>query len=175
LITTNNNKIYKKLLIIRNQGQTRRYNHVMLGNNYRMTDVQAAIGIEQLKKINLILKNKNKIAAYYSSHLINVKGLKIPEIPEYVTQNGWYNYTIRVNPKVRDKLVKHLSKNGIETRVSFPPVHIQPYYKRKFKFKKSQFPKSFKCYQEIIDLPIWSNLKRKDLDYIISKIKSFFK
>lgn len=175
LITTNNNKIYKKLLIIRNQGQTKRYNHVMLGNNYRMTDVQAVIGIEQLKKINLILKNKNRIASYYSSKLINIKGLKIPEIPKYVTQHGWYNYTIRVDPKIRDKLVKYLSEKGIETRVSFPPVHIQPYYKKKFKFKKSQFPKSFKSYHEIIDLPIWSNLKREDLDYIISKIKFFFK
>ena len=55
--------------------------------------------------------------------------MKIPELPEYVTQHGWYNYTIRVDPKIRDKLIKHLSKNGIETRVSFPPVHIQPYTK----------------------------------------------
>ena len=65
--------------------------------------------------------------------------MKIPELPEYVTQHGWYNYTIRVDPKIRDKLIKHLSKNGIETRVSFPPVHIQPYYKRIFKFKKINF------------------------------------
>ena len=69
------------------------------------------------------MKNKNKIASYYSSKLINIKGLKIPELPEYVTQHGWYNYTIRVDPKIRDKLIKHLSKNGIETRVPFPPLY----------------------------------------------------
>ena len=160
MITTNNNKICKKLLIIRNQGQTKRYNHVMLGNNYRMTDVQATIGIEQLK-INLILKNKNKIASYYSSKLINIKGLKIPELPEYVTQHGWYNYTIRVDPKIRDKLIKHLSKNGIETRSLFLLFIFNLI--KEYSNLKNQFPKSFKSYREIIDLPIWSNLKEKIL------------
>lgn len=175
LITTNSKQIAEKLRIIRNQGQTKRYHHVLLGNNYRMTDIQATIGIEQLKKIKSNLIKKEKISNYYSKKLSFIKELRVPSIPAYVTQHGWYNYTIRVNPKLRNKLVNYLDKNRIETRISFPPIHIQPYYKNLFGFRINQFPNSINSYNEIIDLPIWPNLKKKDQDYIILKIKNFFK
>ena len=100
-ITTNNKNLYKYLLQIRNQGQSKRYHHVMIGNNYRMTDIAAAIGIEQLKKLKTIIRNKNKIANFYNKNFNKIKQIVLPVIPKYVSQHSWYNYSIIVDEKKR--------------------------------------------------------------------------
>ena len=161
MVVTNNKKLYEKLKIIRNQGQIGRYNHVLLGNNFRMTDIMASIGIEQVKKIKKITTEKNKIANFYNKELSKIYQIQIPYIPKYVTQHSWYNYSIKVDEKFRNKLVKYLKKNGIETRLSFPPIHIQPYYVKKFKYKKNLCPNAYKAYLKFIDLPIWFGLKKE--------------
>ena len=131
MIVTNNNLLSKKLKIIRNQGQNRRYNHIVLGNNYRMTDVSASIGLIQLSKLKLSLKKKEKIAKNYNFFFKKNLNIQTPFIPNYVTQHSWYNYSIKVQAKYRNDLIEYLSKQGIETRLSFPPVHIQPYWQEK--------------------------------------------
>ncbi len=173
-ITTNNKKLYNKLKIIRNQGQEGRYNHTHLGNNYRMTDINASIGLAQINKINKIIKDKNLIAKRYNKYFSKIKEIELPVLPKYVSQHSWYNYCIKVDPKLRDKLIRYLTKNKIETRISFPPIHIQPYYKKNLIFKKKDFLISNKIYSQIIDLPIWSGLSLKQQNYIIRKVSSFF-
>ncbi len=175
VITTNNKKLAKKLKIIRNQGQDRRYNHILLGNNFRMTDVTASIGVEQIKKLRKILKKKQTIAEYYDKELKKIKGITTPYLPKYVTQHSWYNYSIKLKKNLRNKLIKFLEKKGIETRLSFPPIHIQPFYVKKFKFKKNQFSNAYNSYQTFLDLPIYADLSEKKLRYIIKNIKIFFK
>ncbi len=175
LIVTNNYKLYKKLKIIRNQGQTSRYNHILLGNNYRMTDIQATIGVVQLRKLNKIIKEKNKIANFYNKNLKNLKQIELPFVPNYVSQHAWYNYAIKVSPKIRNKLVKFLAKEGIETRKSFPPIHIQPLYKKKLKNQQKHLIESSNAYNCLIDLPVWYGMKYQDKIKISSSIKKFFK
>ena len=175
VITTNNKSLAKKLRMIRNQGQNRRYNHILLGNNYRMTDVTAAIGVEQLKKLKIILKKKQLIAEFYNKELNKIEGITVPFVPQFVTQHSWYNYSIKLKKNLRDKLIRFLENKGIETRLSFPPIHIQPYYIKKFKFKKNQFINSIGSYQTFLDLPIYANLNKKDLNYVINSIKIFFR
>jgi dTDP-4-amino-4,6-dideoxygalactose transaminase len=174
-VTTNNKKIYEKLKIIRNQGQDKRYNHVVLGNNYRMTDLCASIGITQLKKINRIIQQKNKLAKIYTKELKKNKNITPPFIPDYATQPSWYMYSIKVKKKFRNKLINFLKKNNIDTRLSFPPVHIQPYYVKKFKFKRSQFVNAINSYDSFVDIPIWYGMKKKTQYYIIKKLNAFFK
>ena len=175
MIVTNNQDLYKKLNIIRNQGQTKRYHHTMLGNNYRMTDIMASIGIEQLKKIKKIIIEKNKLAKYYNKKLSQIKGVEIPFIPNYVSQHSWYNYSIQVDKNKRNKLVNFLRLNGVETRLSFPPIHIQPYYKKNFNFKKNHCINAINSFYRLIDLPIWFGLKKKEQDKVVNLIKKFFK
>ena len=117
MVVTNNKKLYEKLKIIRNQGQIGRYNHVLLGNNFRMTDIMASIGIEQVKKIKKITTEKNKIANFYNKELSKIYQIQIPYIPKYVTQHSWYNYSIKVDEKFRNKLVKYLKK--MELRLDY--------------------------------------------------------
>ena len=174
MVVTNSKHLSEKLRIIRNQGQNTRYNHIILGNNYRMPDILAAIGIEQIKKLKKIIIKKNKIAAKYNKELSKIKDLKIPYIPSYVSQHAWYNYAIRVNPRVRNKLINYLRNKKIETRLSFPPIHTQPYYKEKFKFTKKYAPQADEVYKEFIDIPIWTDLKTIQQTRIINSIKFFF-
>lgn len=175
LVVTNSGKLYKKLKMIRNQGQLSRYNHIILGNNYRMTDIQASIGIVQLKKLNRIIKNKNKTAKFYNDRLKKLKNVILPYVPNYVSQHAWYNYSIKVNPKIRNKLIKFLKKNGIETRISFPPIQIQKLYKQKIKKQRSILYNSMIAYKSMIDLPIWYGMKNKDKNFVVMTIKKFFK
>ena len=140
-----------------------------------MTDICATIGICQLNKLRTMIKKKEKIAKIYDQKLSKIKEIQIPYIPKNVTQHGWYNYTIRVPAKLRNKLIKFLEKRKIETRLSFPPVHIQPYYKKNFKYKKNFMPEAYKSYTQFLDLPIWPNLSQKELSIIINSISIFFK
>ena len=171
-ITTNNKSLYKYLLQIRNQGQSKRYHHVMIGNNYRMTDIAAAIGIEQLKKLKTIIRNKSKIANFYNKNFYKIKQIVLPVIPKYVSQHSWYNYSIIVDEKKRDKLINFLKKNNIETRVSFPTISSQPIYKKLY-YKRIK-SNSVTLAKRLIDLPIWSMLSIKNQKIVIKTILKFF-
>ena len=145
----------------------------MLGNNYRMTDISASMGLIQLKKLNSCLKKKNEVAKIYNKHLTNNKNIKIPYIPNYVTRHSWYNYSIKVPSQKRDKLINFLSKKGIETRLSFPPVHIQPYYKKKFITKTKDLINGHNVFKKFLDIPIWPYLSKKKQLYVTKMIIKF--
>lgn len=166
MITCQDDKLAKKIRIILNQGQEGRYNHTHLGYNYRMTDIQAAIGIEQLKGLDSVIKAKQKIADMYKRLYPESK----PYIPKYVTQHAWYMYTIKVKDN-RDKIVEYLKDKGIETRLSFPPVHIQPYYKKRFGYKREDLLLTSLTWENLINIPIWKGLNKEDQQYIIWKLK----
>lgn len=169
MITTNNHDLEKKMRIILNQGQDRRYNHIMLGYNYRMTNIQAAVGVEQLKKLDFILEEKEKIARRYIAAFRNCKNIKTPYVPDYVTQHAWYMFTISVENVDRDEIVRKLEEEKIQTRLSFPPVHIQPFYKEKFNYKESDLPISYNAWRKLINIPIWAGMNKKQ-DYVIDKL-----
>lgn len=171
-ISTNDKKLYKFLLQMRNQGQSKRYHHVIVGNNYRMTDIAAAIGIEQLKKLKIIINNKNKIASFYDKNFNDRNEIALPLIPKYVSQHSWYNYSIIVDPKIRNKLIKFLEKNKIETRVSFPTISSQPIYKNLLYNRKQS--NSLRLTKSLIDLPIWPMLSIKDQKIVLKIISIFF-
>lgn len=175
MITTNNENIYKKLKIIRNQGQEGRYNHTFLGNNFRMTDISAAFGIEQLKKIDSLLNQKVKIAEKYTKSFSKNKNITPPYVPNYVNRPSWYMYSITVDQEVQRPLIDHLTKKNIETRLSFPPVHIQPYHKNRFDLKEKDFPEALKCYRSFIDIPIWADMGNLKQDFVVNEILSFLR
>ena len=171
MITTSSKSIYKKLKILRNQGQLKRYQHIMLGYNYRMTNIAAAIGLEQLKKVDKIVRYKNKIALKYLKAFQNNKNIRVPIDTNYSFSHSWYNFTLRFkNKKVRNKIKKVLNKEKIETRISFPPLHNQSFIKNKFKYKYNEFRLSNKIIDTILNIPIYYNLKKKEQEKIIKTI-----
>ena len=172
LVTTNNKKMAEACKIIRNQGQEGRYNHTFIGNNYRPTDYAAAIGIEQLKKIEKVLNEKGKIAEIYNKELGKEKFIGIPYLPSFVTRHTWYMYCITFSKNISRKGVQEfLHSKGIDTRLSFPPIHLQPIYKKMFGYKKGDFPISESIFDQFLDIPCWMGMGRKNINYIIKNIK----
>lgn len=175
MITVQEAKLADKIRKLRHQGQEARYEHVLLGYNYRMTEVQAAIGIEQLKKFRGVIQEKNKLAEKYNQAFAACKEIKAPQVPEYVTQHAWYMYAVSVDAAKRDEIVKQLAENNIETRLSFPPVHNQPYYRAQLGYKENDLPATMSAWRSLINIPIWKNLGEERQDYVIETLKRIAK
>ncbi|OGI11778.1 MAG: hypothetical protein A2Y40_01130 [Candidatus Margulisbacteria bacterium GWF2_35_9] len=167
MITTNNDQLAKELRILRNQGQEGRYNHTHLGYNYRMTEMQAAIGLVQLASLETRLTGKRLVAMKYNRFFSDSNLLSLPKIPPYVDNHAWYMYAPEFHPSVnRDAVVRDLELLGIETRLSFPPVHIQPYYVERFGYRRNDFPVSIEAWNHLINLPISPNLTDDEINRV---------
>ena len=191
IATTNNSLINKRLKMFRTHGITKNkslfknklgkkmdwyYEQQFLGFNYRMTDIAAALGINQLKKIDFIIKKRNEIADVYKKNLINLP-IKLPS----VTPEGFstfHLFTIQIIKKnyrkLQLKLYKFLKKNGIIANVHYLPVHLHPYYKN-LGFKKKDFPISEIHAESSLSLPIYPSLPLKAVIKITKLIRFFFK
>ena len=176
LVTTNNDEIAKKCKIFRNQGQSKRYEHIMIGNNYRLNDYAAAFGLVQLSKIEWILKEKNLVANMYDKFFENHDFIKKPFKPEYVSRHSWYMYSITLEEKIdRNKVVEYLTKNKIDTRLSFPPIHLQPIYMKKFGYKIGDFPISEKAFNTFLDIPIWAEIGEERIKRVVDTLNEAIK
>ncbi len=172
MITTNDAQIYELSRLLKSHGAKQKYIHEILGLNFRMTDIAAAIGVEQLKKLESFTKSRQANADYLNSGLKNVKGIVIP-----VVKNGcehvFHQYTIRVTNdcKVkRDALAKTLNEKGIGTGIHYQlPIHKQPYYQR-LGYKDS-LPVAEKASSEVLSLPVHPGVSKENMDFIINTIK----
>jgi len=172
MITTDDEKLAEKIRKLRNQGQDYRYNHIRLGYNYRMTELQAAIGIQQLQRIEYRIKEKNRIAEFYNNAFCKMDGISIPYAPDYITQHSWYMYSVRVDPLIRDAVVKYLENEGIETRLSFPPVHTQPFIQKTLGYTTDLLPHTNQAWDSKIDIPAWPGIIETDLDKVVNAMQS---
>lgn len=144
---------------------------VLPGYNFRMSNVLAAIGVEQLKKINKMNALRKKHARYLSTHLKKLNGIEVP-FEQKFSKHVYQMYTIKVNPKIRDTFVINLRKKKIGASVHFdPPVHLQPFYKKVYGWKSGNLPVTEKLASAIITLPMYPGLTKKELNYIIFQIK----
>ena len=158
-ITTHDVDWAKKCRIIRNQGQSVRYEHIMIGHNYRPTDYAAAFGIEQVKKVEWIMTEKQKIAEFYNNHFSDHPLIKVPFVPEYVSRHSWYLYCLSFASIVdRDKVVSFMEKERVDSRLSFPPIHLQPIYRQMFGYKEGDYATTERFFNRFIDIPCWINM-----------------
>jgi perosamine synthetase len=170
---TNNKELAEKIKILRDHGMNpkKKYWHDIIGFNYRMTNLQAALGVAQLKKIEKFIKRKRKIAKLYAEELSSINGITLhPEMPW--AKCVYWLYSILVNEKEtgvnRDKLTKRLQNYGIETRNFFYPLHEMPLYN---KYAKSSCPVSSNLSRKGLNLPSSLKLEEEDISYITKKIK----
>lgn len=163
MITAADPALMARMRVLLNQGQEGRYNHVALGFNYRMSDIAAALGIVQLTRLDWMIAEKNRIAAAYRELLAGIPGLSLPVVPDYVTQPSWYMFAVQVDETVRDGVVAYLKERGIDTRLSFPPIHIQAYYRERFGYAPEDLPVSWHTWRRLINLPVWPGITREQL------------
>ena len=164
MITTNDSKIADRIDLLRNHGQKDRYDHVDIGYNYRMTDISAAIGIEQLKKLDNFNKKRRENAKYFSENLS--KSIEIP----YVMDNAkhvYHQYTIKCNK--RDKLVKNFKENGVGWGIYYPKC-LHQYGPLKIYKNKNDLKNSEKSTSEVLSLPIHPLLKEDEREKIVNVI-----
>jgi perosamine synthetase len=170
MLTTNDGALATELRILRNQGQQGRYNHTHLGFNYRMTELSAAIGSIQLQSLDARLRAKESTVERYNRAFAQERLMSLPVVPDYVDRHSWYMYAPAFDASVdRDAVVAKLEAANIETRVSFPPVHIQPYYVKRFGFEVEDFPVSHGAWKRLINLPIGPDLTPDLVDSVIQQ------
>ena len=169
MITTNDEALAERCRVIRNHGMHRRYYHDELGFNFRMTDISAAIGLEQLHKLDLFNAKRRENAAFYSK---NLKGVITPwEIPG--SEHVYHQYTIRVQEGKRDALREHLLAQGIGTEIYYPlPIHKQT----SIQDKLTSFPDlsiSEVAAQEVLSIPVHPSISVADRTYIVETINKY--
>ncbi len=176
MITTDSNGIAETCRLLRNHGENQKYRHTMLGYNYRMTDIQAAIGIAQLKKLDEFNEKRINNAEYLNKH-IKISGLKLPYKKNGV-KHVYHQYAVTIEdgfPMSRDELMKYLSDRGIGCAVHYPlPVHKQPLYQQ-LGYTDEESPVATALSRKILSLPVHPALTKDDLMYIaetINNIKS---
>jgi len=169
MITTNDAEIAEKARVIRQHGMRRRYYHDELGFNFRMTDVHAAIGHEQLKKLGDFNAKRNANAQFFNR---NLQGVVTPAAPEGY-EHVYHQYTIRVPDGKRDALIEHLCENGVGAGVYYPvPIHKQTYYLNELGYDQS-LPEAERAAEEVLSLPVHPGLSQADLETIVAAVNSF--
>jgi perosamine synthetase len=179
-IITDSREIYEKLKLIRSHGrlETSDYfssieypDYITLGYNFRMSNIVAALGIAQLKKIDKIIEMRKKNAEYLTARLKR----EITEILTLDPSEDYYNvyqmYTIRVDN--RDELMKHLADSGIMTKVYFSPVHLTHFYKNELGYT-CKLPVTEEISGQVLSLPMYPSLTKEEINFILNKIKTFF-
>jgi len=170
MVVTNDKDLAEKCRIYRDHGMTmeRRYWHKVLGYNYRMTNMQAALGVAQMPKIEKIIKRKKQIANEYKKLLSSYKGIIFP-YEDGLTENIFWLYTILIDENISGinvlNLMKKMQFEKIDTRPIFPPIHTQPIYN-----KKKKLPVAEKIYSMGLTLPSSYKLQTKDIQKICNLI-----
>jgi dTDP-4-amino-4,6-dideoxygalactose transaminase len=172
VITTNNKKIYKKLLLLRNHGLKNRNELEIFGHNSRLDTIQAAVGFKMLDLVSNLTKIRRRNALLYDNGLKNIREIYISTREKNIKQNfQLYSFLC----KNRNGLVKYLNKFGIDAKIHYPkPLHLQkPCVINKY--NKGKFPVALKISKNIISLPVHEYIKKKEIEYVIEKIKNFYK
>jgi UDP-4-amino-4,6-dideoxy-N-acetyl-beta-L-altrosamine transaminase len=187
MITSNNKEYYERLKLFRTHGITKEKNKLLdydgpwyyemqeLGYNYRLTDFQCALGISQLKKIDRIIQQRREIVQKYNCEFKDMPEIKIPQLNPTDSNSAWHIYMIQLNlEKIktgRREIFEALRAENIGVNVHYIPVHLHPYYQKKFGYHKGDFPKAENYYSRAITLPIFPKMTEKDINDVVKAVK----
>jgi UDP-4-amino-4,6-dideoxy-N-acetyl-beta-L-altrosamine transaminase len=201
MITTNNKALYEKLALLRTHGITKDserfqnspefanaqqpisnsqwpgwyYEMQELGFNYRLSDMQAALGASQLKRADIHLKRRREIAEKYDNAIAELEAIKRPEtVLDKTNKRGHAYHLYVIQTEKRLELYNYLREHKIFTQVHYIPVHLQPYYKQ-FGWKEGDMPIAEAYYEKCLSLPMYHGMTDDEQDYVINCISDFFK
>lgn len=185
MVTTNSRELYERLLLFRSHGITRNPEQMMtnegdwyyeqqeLGYNYRMTDIQCALGISQMNKLDTFLARRREIANRYQEAFQDNKGLIIPWQQEGCN-NSWHLYVIQILEKDRKQIFDGLRAKNIGVNVHYIPVYTQPYY-RNHGYEQVSCKNAEVLYSRMISLPIYPGLTDDEQQYVIEQVTNLIK
>ena len=165
MVTTDDDELAERLRSIRTHGQREGFDTYILGHNYRMTEIQAAIGLAQLRKVEGFLERRRRNASILSEVLSRVEGVKLPIEPRGF-KHSWYLYTIRVEPRVRDMLVERLNAMGVGAAVYYRvPVHRTPLHARASR-AHGELRRAEEASRTVLQLPVHPGVSEGQAVYI---------
>jgi UDP-4-amino-4,6-dideoxy-N-acetyl-beta-L-altrosamine transaminase len=184
IVTTNSEELYKKMMIFRTHGITRDqnilvenhgtwyYEQQFLGYNYRLTDVQSALGTSQMNKIDEFISRRREIVKVYNYAFKDIKEIVTPFESDF-SNSGWHIYVIKLNQDMltgtRKEVFEALSAENIGVNVHYVPVYLHPYY-RKLGYKKGICPNAENLYENIITLPLYPSMTNEDIQDVINAV-----
>jgi dTDP-4-amino-4,6-dideoxygalactose transaminase len=188
MVTTNDDLLADKINILRNHGasisEEQRHHgpkpYILpdfdnLGFNYRMTDLQGALGVVQLEKLDSFINEREKWAKYYIEKLKDVDWLKTPTFDKKY-KHGWQSFVTFIDekksPHKRNEIMDLLQQKGISTRPGTHAIHMLGYYSKTFKIKKEDFYNSFLANDFSMSIPLHNKMVSEDYEYIVDAIKS---
>lgn len=175
MITTDNDEIAEKARILRDQGKENFNSNIVveLGYNWRLPEINAAIGLTQLKRLPEIIEKRNLIAKYYDETLEKTDGIKPLKTPSNIL-NNYYKYVAFLDESLdREKLKEKLRAEGVKCsgEVYWPPLHLQPVYKRLLGTKEGDFPNAENSCKRMMCLPLYAQMTIEDAQYVIEKLR----
>jgi dTDP-4-amino-4,6-dideoxygalactose transaminase len=189
MVLTNSKESYEKLARLRSHGITRDpalmeedshgpwyYQEIELGFNYRMTDMQAALGLSQLKRLDEFVARRQQLVDRYNQALSNLPLVLPYQHPDVYSAFHLYVIRLKLNAmKInRRQVFEELRASGIGVNVHYIPVHTQPYF-RTLGFNAGDFPEAEKYYKNAISLPMFPELSEKDQDYVIDTLRDILR
>lgn len=178
MVLTDDKKIAELCRSMTNQGRKQKngrwLEHVRLGYNYRITEIQAALGLAQLRRLPAMLRKRAAAASLYSSLLSKEKRVILP-VPGLGVKRSWFVYVLMLAPPFtkshRDRLVKLMAKRGVQCSTYFEPIHLQPFYRKVFGFKLGRFPHTEWVGSRTMALPFSSVLKPSQQREVIKSLR----
>lgn len=188
MVTTNNDSLADTISMLRNHGasisEEQRHHGAqpyilpdfnLMGYNYRMTDLQGAVGVVQLKKLDAFIDERQKWADYYFRELASVTWLKLPQVTEGY-KHGWQSFVTMVDEKTspapRNEIMKRLQDAGISTRPGTHAVHMLNFYKNLYGIKADDFPNAKNANDFSMAIPLHNRMTAEDYEYVVNTIKS---
>lgn len=183
-VVTDSQEVYERLKLVRSHGRLentdyfstwKEMDYMILGYNYRMSDITAALGISQLKKIDKVIKTRRRNAAQLTKRLVKVKTLILPKPPEdYYHIYQMYTMRVKKGRNARDRLASYLGERGVSAKVYFYPVHSTYFYKNVLKYR-CKLPMTEEISQQVLSLPIYPSMTKEEIEYIADGIRSYQK
>ena len=186
MITTDDSALAEKLTHLRfhglagdawkryAEGEVTQYDVLLPGFKYNMMDLQAALGLHQLARLDEFIDARKKLSDRYTEHFTPLNGIGLSRLPEYPVHHSWHLYTILIeNPSItREAFMRELNRLGIGSGLHFKAVHLHPYYKDRFGFRYGQLPDAEYVSDRIVSLPLHPGLTHEDQDRVIAAVES---
>lgn len=182
MIVSNDKNLIHNCCSMSNQGRKfidgKWFEHAVLGYNYRMSDINAALGLSQLSRIKSIIKKRHSVAMAYHKRLKAVADVEAPFTADNIKIN-WFVYVVRLaqgyTGSDRAGIISYLASKGIQCGEYFKPIHLQPFYQKKFGYRPGHFPVCEALAQRTIALPFYNNLKPCEVDYVVKNLSQGIK
>ncbi len=176
VVVTNDEKAADMMRALRNQGRAPGdtwLQHTFLGYNYRMDEMSAALGVIQMRRLDELLRKRDRVANWYAERLSEIPGVEVPVIEPFTTRMSWFVYVVRFDAKIdRDALAKRLEGRGVAVRPYFLPIHLQPYMVERFGYGEGDFPITEDLGRRGLALPFSGVMTEEQVEQVCAALRA---